>query len=86
MGIHIFCDNCNYYSSCNKWNTIKYNLFFYCLQYIKKNNIVIFDDGIDYDIRTTVPKNLINPYKFFRKYTIFKFTTSNRNYKIYMFL
>ena len=34
----------------------------------------------------TVPKNLINPYKFFRKYTIFKFTTSIRNYKIYMFL
>ena len=36
MGIRIFCNDCNYYVSSCKWNDIKYNLFFYCLMYIKK--------------------------------------------------
>ena len=72
MGVHIFCNIYNYYSSCSKWNTIKYDLFFYCLQYIKKNNIATIDDDIVFTSNSRYMLNkwcndLINKY-----YTIFE--------------
>lgn len=76
MGVHIFCDNCNYYSSSSKWNAIKYDIFFYCFLHIKKKYVII-DYDIDYKILSSsiskftlnnkLCNDLINKY-----YTIFE--------------
>lgn len=78
MGIHICCNDFNYYSSSSKWNAIKYDIFFYCLYYIKTNNIISNDNDIEYDINVRLNSKsnyilnkwcneLINKY-----YTIFE--------------
>jgi hypothetical protein len=79
MGIHIFCGDCNYYLSSSKWNIIKFNLFFYCLDYIKKNVTTTIIHDINYiandnsSISTYMLNKLCNDI-FIKYYTIFENT------------